>query len=512
MKFFVIFFIVLLFNGIAIAQLPVCSGPGSGLIYYVDNGQIYNLDPTQPLSATNPSANTLPVMPSFAAALAVCNNINGGATSPTFYTTDGTFYYYYNGTSWVNTGHSPGNSGAVNIGGGTHYIYSLVGFTGQIYRYDGTSNAILLTTVSTFNGGGPYDIVVDCNDNFYLLNTTLQTMEEYNSNGILIKTFTTNSPLSSAGGGFAIIGNTVYYNNTSGYVSGPIIGNTINFSIINASGLSPSPSDFASCIFGSGSNSSSNDTLYACANGASVALTAPDNPPYVWSIKSGSGNIIGSGKNINVTVSSNLLVVLTDSTICGLGTDSFHIIVPNANINFESSSSVVCHTKTTALSANISNNPNNTNFTWQWTPTNAIVSGGNTLAPIVNLDSSLTYYLTLTSSPNQGNCVFTKRFDFNILNCDTLNIKLPSAFSPDHNGINDIYRLLGNTKNVNYLDFRIYNRWGQEVFATSDPFKGWDGNFLASPSPAGVYVYSVVYKINGNNDYSSFSGNVTLIR
>ena len=101
MKFFVIFFIVLLFNGIAIAQLPVCSGPGSGLIYYVDNGQIYNLDPTQPLSATNPSANTLPVMPSFAAALAVCNNINGGATSPTFYTTDGTFYYYYNGTIWT---------------------------------------------------------------------------------------------------------------------------------------------------------------------------------------------------------------------------------------------------------------------------------------------------------------------------------------------------------------------------------------------------------------------------
>ncbi len=37
-------------------QLPVCSGPGSGLIYYVDayTTNIYNYDPTQPISSTNP--------------------------------------------------------------------------------------------------------------------------------------------------------------------------------------------------------------------------------------------------------------------------------------------------------------------------------------------------------------------------------------------------------------------------------------------------------------------------
>ena len=62
-RFFTISFLLLFLQVSYLhAQLPVCSGPGSGMIYYINGGTIYNLDPSQPISATNPSINTLPVI------------------------------------------------------------------------------------------------------------------------------------------------------------------------------------------------------------------------------------------------------------------------------------------------------------------------------------------------------------------------------------------------------------------------------------------------------------------
>ncbi|MGZ4090675.1 MAG: hypothetical protein ACXVNO_08145, partial [Bacteroidia bacterium] len=161
------YILVLLFSFIEnnlFSQTPTCPSP----YVYMDGGSfIRYYDPSLPLSSTNP-ANTN--IPTFGSGLTLMPNINGGTPSPTFYTTSGGTYWYWNGSSWVNTNHSTGNSSAVNLGGCGGKIYNLVGGTGQVYVYNGTGPGTLLTTISTFNGGGPYDIVTDCNCNFYLLN------------------------------------------------------------------------------------------------------------------------------------------------------------------------------------------------------------------------------------------------------------------------------------------------------------------------------------------------------
>ena len=102
------------------AQLPVCSGPGSGIIYYTDTTSgttIHSYNPSLPISSSNPSVNTILLPTNFNESIAVSENLNAASPSPTFYSilSPSGNYAYYNGTSWVNTGQSasPGYTGGI---------------------------------------------------------------------------------------------------------------------------------------------------------------------------------------------------------------------------------------------------------------------------------------------------------------------------------------------------------------------------------------------------------------
>lgn len=59
-------------------------------------------------------------------------------------------------------------------------------------------------------------------------------------------------------------------------------------------------------------------------------------------------------------------------------------------------------------------------------------------------------------------------------------------------------------------EFYIYNRWGQTIFQTNDPFLGWDGYYGGSPVPSGTYAYKIIYK-NELNEDQLIVGSVTVI-
>lgn len=87
---------------------------------------------------------------------------------------------------------------------------------------------------------------------------------------------------------------------------------------------------------------------------------------------------------------------------------------------------------------------------------------------------------------------------------------VPTAFSPNGDGDNDFLfvrspRLVG-------LEFRVYDRWGQEMFFTTDQGIGWDGNNKnGKPANVGVYVYYGVLEF-ANGKERTIKGNVTLLR
>ncbi|PCJ24339.1 MAG: hypothetical protein COA97_10075 [Flavobacteriales bacterium] len=87
--------------------------------------------------------------------------------------------------------------------------------------------------------------------------------------------------------------------------------------------------------------------------------------------------------------------------------------------------------------------------------------------------------------------------------------QVPTAFSPNGDGNNDILYVYGGQ--IESLIFEIYDRWGEKVFSSSSPDKGWDGNFKGKKAVSGVYVYKLK-AVFTDGDIENTSGNITLVR
>lgn len=93
---------------------------------------------------------------------------------------------------------------------------------------------------------------------------------------------------------------------------------------------------------------------------------------------------------------------------------------------------------------------------------------------------------------------------------------IPNAFTPNGDGVNDVFLVRGNPRNTTIEKFVIYNRWGNKVFEAnnilpSDVTTGWDGKYKGEPSPFEVYGYEVIARFS-NGEKKTLKGNVTLLK
>ncbi|MEZ4756565.1 MAG: gliding motility-associated C-terminal domain-containing protein [Flavobacteriales bacterium] len=92
-------------------------------------------------------------------------------------------------------------------------------------------------------------------------------------------------------------------------------------------------------------------------------------------------------------------------------------------------------------------------------------------------------------------------------------VNIPNAFTPDGDGINDVFFV---SLSAVPLDLRlsIFNRWGEPIFESSDPFAQWDGTYQGRPAPQGVYTYQFTYRKLADTGVVAerLMGHVTLIR
>jgi gliding motility-associated-like protein len=91
------------------------------------------------------------------------------------------------------------------------------------------------------------------------------------------------------------------------------------------------------------------------------------------------------------------------------------------------------------------------------------------------------------------------------------NFYIPSAFSPNENGINDTFGPVGKYFDMQSYELKIYNRWGQVVFQTHDFFQHWDGKMTNGlRAPMGTYAYIIkLADMDGNNKL--IRGSVSLL-
>jgi gliding motility-associated-like protein len=97
-------------------------------------------------------------------------------------------------------------------------------------------------------------------------------------------------------------------------------------------------------------------------------------------------------------------------------------------------------------------------------------------------------------------------------NSDTIYVNVfeyyaPSAFTPDGDGKNDVFRLIGLYHYIK-LNLYIYDRWGALIFTSDDLEHGWDGTFKGEPSPVGTYVW--IADITFHNEDIIKNGNIVL--
>lgn len=91
----------------------------------------------------------------------------------------------------------------------------------------------------------------------------------------------------------------------------------------------------------------------------------------------------------------------------------------------------------------------------------------------------------------------------------TLYAFVPNAFSPNNDGLNDTFIVVG--KNIMDFNLVIFDSWGKELYRTTDPKDGWDGQYSGNLCPMGVYYYQI--SIKGSQGQRKYvSGTLHLIR
>ncbi len=105
--------------------------------------------------------------------------------------------------------------------------------------------------------------------------------------------------------------------------------------------------------------------------------------------------------------------------------------------------------------------------------------------PTIDISAGGTYTVTVTNACQTST-------DSSIVDGHICDIEMPNVFSPNDDGINDLYFINGDKEIFKEFNISIVNRWGNKIKVYNDPFGTWDGtNSNGEKVPQGVYFYSV---------------------
>ncbi|MEP7164915.1 MAG: PKD domain-containing protein [Ferruginibacter sp.] len=108
---------------------------------------------------------------------------------------------------------------------------------------------------------------------------------------------------------------------------------------------------------------------------------------------------------------------------------------------------------------------------------------------------------------NAANCTDTFRLPVNVIVLPLLDV--PNAFTPGRFGVNGIVSVKG--FGIGKMEWRIYNRWGQLIFQTSNRSQGWDGTFKGKLQPMDVYAYTLDVEFTNGKKLRK-TGDITLLK
>jgi gliding motility-associated-like protein len=223
----------------------------------------------------------------------------------------------------------------------------------------------------------------------------------------------------------------------------------------------------------------------ALCMGSSKILDPGNFASYVW--QDGSTN-----RSFTANSTGDYYVTVSDIHHCE-NSDTVHIvqILPLPG-NFLSQDTAICSYSSLTIGPEQSFN----SYFW---------SNGSS-SRLITVEKAGQYWLVVKDA---NNCIGKDTINIGLKEC-MVGLYVPTAFTPNRDGINDNFRALvfGNVKS---FEFTVYDRWGKIVFQTYDRSKGWDGKRDGVDQSSNVYVWTCRYRLEGQEEKIS-KGTVMLIR
>ncbi len=229
------------------------------------------------------------------------------------------------------------------------------------------------------------------------------------------------------------------------------------------------------------------DTLQFCAGESFTLDAGAGATTYLWQNGNVSQTFVATNEGVYFVTITNAIGCATSDTTIVLPLWPLPVVDLGAD-------TIIC------LGDEIILDAENTGSTYIW-------SDGSTSQTFTSTIPGL-FSVEVTDA---NNCSFTD--EINLTPGCGHDVFIPNAFSPNADGVNDIYNIVPFNDLLSF-DIQIYNRWGQLLFESNDIAIGWDGNHNNITSEVGTYVYLVVYEVDtfeGPAEYT-LTGTVTLLR
>lgn len=250
---------------------------------------------------------------------------------------------------------------------------------------------------------------------------------------------------------------------------------------------------------------SANDSI--CAGEITIITATNSNPAITFTYAWAPDSVIvvpsvADQVQVQPMVTQYVYVTASSSTGCVVE-DSILIVVsniPDGTVIASASETLVPEGGTTTLIGEPAG------LTYQWTPEDGVTNP--TMQTTTATVDQTTIYTLIASDGicSKSDTVLVKAYGFI---CEEPYVFVPNAFSPNGDGENDVLYVRGPM--IEGMVFRIFDRWGEMVFESTDRNFGWDGNFRGKPLDPDVYDYYLKAICIGGEE-SIIKGNISLMK
>ncbi|MFK7772821.1 MAG: PKD domain-containing protein [Saprospiraceae bacterium] len=239
-------------------------------------------------------------------------------------------------------------------------------------------------------------------------------------------------------------------------------------------------------------------------------LSSPVDSTYevLWDFGNGNTSMDISPSYVYLTEDVyNISVKITSPIGCEIDTTFYDLIniTPTPQANFGWQEEVISNLQPEVNFQNLSSQEV---IAWEWSTNQQVFSEEEN--PVFIFQDTGYQEVTLTVF-DEYNCKDSLTLLLDVIPAATY--FLPNAFSPNGDGVNDIFFGKGILENIRFFEMLIYNRWGEVIFQTYNPKQGWGGINFKSGKNASQGVYNCVVKYRtSRNTFKQYQQSIVLIK